>query len=171
MTGPDVIVRPSTIAGLGAFSRRAFAPGETVLRIDDSRVVDEAHPLDPTRGELPCHRDYLAHGRIVLMREPERYINSSCQPNTVVRTRDGVRHVVALCAIEAGEEITYDYLINCHGGEVWVCRCGASFCRGIVPASFFDLPEDEQRRLAPLLDSWFVEEHAHRFGDRATTDR
>jgi hypothetical protein len=73
-----------------------------------------------------------------------------------------VRHVIALRAILRDEEITYDYTLNCHGGESWQCRCGSPRCRGTVPASFFDLPLDEQRRLRPLLDAWFVQEHRDR---------
>src|SRR5262245_24104178 len=96
----------------GVFATQGFRPGETVLILDDSRVVDDEHPLDAPAGELAHHCDYLAGGRVVLMPSPERHINSSCQPNTTVVTRDGARHVVALTAIGAGEEITYDYLIN-----------------------------------------------------------
>ena len=64
--------------------------------------------------------------------------------------------------VDAGDEVTYDYLINCHGGVVWQCRCGTRRCRGTIPASFFDLPAGEQRRLRGLLDGWFVAEHADR---------
>jgi uncharacterized protein len=158
----DVVVRPSPIAGLGAFATRAFERGETVLVIDDSRVVDETHPLRPDRGELDRHQDYLARGRVVLMAVPERYINSSCDPNTYVVTRADTRHAVALRSIARGDEITYDYLLNCDGGAAWQCRCGAGRCRGTVPSSFFDLSLEEQRRLRPLLDEWFVTEHRDR---------
>jgi uncharacterized protein len=155
-------VGASGIDRQGVFATRAFQPGETVLVLDDSRVVDDEHPLDGAAGELSHHCDYLSGGRVVLMPSPERYINSSCEPNTKVVTRRAGRHVVALTAIAAGDEITYDYLINCHGGVVWKCRCGADRCRGTIPASFFDLPENEQRRLRGMLDDWFVEEHAER---------
>jgi uncharacterized protein len=158
----DVCVDRSGIAGLGVFAARSFAAGETVLLLDDSRVVDDKHPLDAAAGELAHHCDYLAAGRVVLMPSPECYINSSCEPNTRVVTRDGLRHVVALTAIDAGDEVTYDYLINCHGGVVWKCHCGTGRCRGTIPASFFDLSADEQRRLRGLLDGWFVAEHADR---------
>jgi hypothetical protein len=152
----------SGIDGRGVFATRDFQPGETVLLLDDSRVVDDKHPLDALAGELAHHCDYLAGGRVVLMPSPECYINSSCEPNTCVVTRDGVRHVVALTSIAAGDEIAYDYLINCHGGVVWRCRCGTERCRGTIPASFFDLSANEQRRLRGLLDGWFVAEHADR---------
>jgi hypothetical protein len=158
----DVDVRPSPIAELGVFATRAFERGETVLVIDDSRIVDDEHPLRSECGEYDRHQDYLARGRVVLMAVPERYINSSCDPNTYVVTRRDVRHVVALRSIALGEEITYDYLLNCDGGAEWQCRCGAAGCRGNIPASFFDLPPTEQHRLRPLLDEWFVEEHADR---------
>jgi uncharacterized protein len=166
-------VGASGIDRQGVFATRAFRPGETVLVLDDSRVVDDEHPLDTAAGERAHHCDYLAGGRVVLMPSPERFINSSCEPNTKVVNRGagwqgdqgdqgGVRHVVALIAIAAGDEITYDYLINCHGGVVWQCHCGAARCRGTIPASFFDLPVEEQRRLRGMLDGWFADEHAER---------
>jgi len=111
-----VRVGGSGIDGHGVFATRDFQLGKTVLLLDDSRVVDDKHPLDAAAGELAHHCDYLAGGRVVLMPSPERYINSSCEPNTCVATRDGVRHVVVLTVIAAGDEVTYDYLINCHGG-------------------------------------------------------
>lgn len=158
-----VQVEPSSIHGLGLFAARAFAPGEVVLVLDDSRVVDEARPLRPEFGEEPHHCDYLARGRVVLQPRPERHVNSSCDPSTVVRTGpDGVRRVVALRAITPGEEVTYDYLVNCHGGIVWQCTCGSPRCRGTAPGSYFDLPLAEQRRLRGLLDAWFVSEHRER---------
>ncbi len=55
----------------------------------------------------------------MLMPSPERHINSSCDLNTYVKTINGVRHVAARRFIKSGEEITYDYFIDCHGGIVW----------------------------------------------------
>jgi uncharacterized protein len=158
-----VYVGPSRIHGLGAFAARAFAAGEVVLVLDDGRVVDAAHPLRTDLGEDERHCDYLAGGRVVLQPWPERHVNSSCDPSTVVRTgADGVRRVLARRAIAPGEELTYDYLLNCHGGIVWQCACGTPRCRGTVSGSFFDLPTEEQRRLGPLLDGWFAAEHRGR---------
>lgn len=155
----NVIVRESEIEGNGVYSLRAFAPGEVILEIDDSRVVDAARPLHPELGEYERHCDYLADGKVVLMQSPERHINSSCDPNTYVKTIDGVRCVIARRAISPGEEITYDYVINLHGGIVWQCSCGSPLCRKTVPGSFFDLPLEQQRAYLPLLDDWFVQEH------------
>ena len=162
VTMKAVSVGPSGIHGLGVFTTRLFQLEETVMVLDDSRVVDARHPLRETLGEYPYHCDYLAGGLTVLMPLPERHINHSCEPNTFVKTRAGKRHVLALKDIRAGEEITYDYLINCHGGEVWQCSCGAPGCRDIIPSSFFDLPGSDQLRLLPLLDDWFTQEYLGR---------
>lgn len=158
----DVIVAESKIHGLGVFARRDFAEGEIILSIDDSRVVDDAHPLDPELGEYSYHCDYLANGKTILMRSPERHINSCCAPNTYVKTVNGVRHVVARTPIRAGEEITCDYIIDCHGGIVWQCSCGSPRCRGTIVSSFFELPLDLQLEYLPLLSEWFIEEHQDR---------
>jgi hypothetical protein len=155
----DVIATESDIPGTGARATRDFSAGETVLIIDDTRVVDEEHPLDPEQGEFDYHCDYLADGLVVLMQSSERHINHSCDPNTYVKTIGGERHVIARRPIRASEEVTYDYLINCHGGDIWQCSCGSPRCRGTIVSSFFGLPTDQQLAYLPLLDDWFVEEH------------
>ena len=156
---PDVYVAESKIHGLGVFAARAFAEGETVLLMDDSRVVDEEHPLRPELGEYAHHCDYLEGGKVVLQGWPERHINSSCDPSAYARRRGGESVVVARRRIRAGEEITCDYIIDCHGGEVWQCNCGSARCRGTIVSSFFELPLARQLEYLPLLNEWFVGEH------------
>lgn len=155
----DLRVSESKIHGLGLFAERDFAEGEIIKPIDDSRIVDRDHPLDPEKGEFDYHCDYLANGKTVLMASPERHINSSCDPNTYVKTIDSVRHIIARRSIESGEEITGDYIIDCHGGIVWQCSCGAARCRGTIVSSFFELPLEWQKEYLPLLNPWFINEH------------
>jgi hypothetical protein len=151
-------VGPSAIHGIGAFAVRSFSTAERVFVIDDSRVVDEAHPLGAS--EDPRHCDYLEAGKVVLMQSPERHINHSCDPNTYVKTIDGRRLVLALRGIHAGEEITYDYCINSSGDTVWHCHCAAERCRHVIHSDFFHLSLDLQREYLPLLDSWFRQERS-----------
>jgi SET domain-containing protein len=158
----NVIVRSSAIHGLGVFTTRGIADGETILIVDDSRLVDAEHPLRPELGEYPYHCDYLAQGRIVLMPSRERHINSSCEPNTYVRWIGDKRCVVGRRALEQGEEITYDYFIDCHGGQPWECCCGSARCLRHIPGSVFDLPCDALCARLPYLSDWFVAEHAAR---------
>ena len=68
----DVTVQKSKIHGIGVFAARDFFAGEIILPIDDSRIVDEAHPLREDLGEYDYHCDYLENGKVVLMKSPER---------------------------------------------------------------------------------------------------
>jgi uncharacterized protein len=157
-----VQVGPSPIHGFGVFTTRRIESGETVLVIDDSRIVDDERPLRAALGEYPYQCDYLAEGRVVLMALPERHINSSCDPNTYVRWSGDTRHVIARRALAAGEEITYDYMIDCYGGQPWQCRCRSARCLGTMPGSVFDLAVDALCERLPYLSRWFVAEHAAR---------
>ena len=154
-----VYTAASPIHGMGVFSAAPFSPGEIVLKIDDSRVVTDANPLNPAQGEFEHHCDYLAGGKVVLMQPPERFINHRCDPNTYVRTIAGDRYVIALREIRPGEEITYDYCINGDGDTAWDCSCGSPECRKRLLSGFFHLPVDIQARYLALLDDWFVAEH------------
>jgi hypothetical protein len=153
-----VAVLQSAIEGLGVFAARPFRQGEAIHELDDSRIVDALHPLDP--GDDARHCDYLEGGKVVLMQPPERHINHSCDPNTYVKTLDGRRLVIALREIQPGEEITYDYAINGGGDTVWTCHCGAARCRHQIHSDFFHLPDELQRKYLPLLDDWFRRERA-----------
>jgi len=141
---------------------KSFDRRDTAAVLDTSRVVDDSRSLRAGRGELEEHTTLLGDGRRVLLPPPERHLNHSCDPNAYLRTVGDELRVVARRPIEAGEEVTVDYLINTHGGSRWRCRCGAERCRGLLEASLFDLPLELQREYRPLLEEWFVERPAER---------
>jgi len=157
-------VKESRIHGKGVFVNGGFREGEVVLEIDDSHVVTEPSTLSDEDRQLLdsdwC--DYLANGKTVLMQVPERYINHSCDPNTYVKTINGVRKVLAMRDIEEGEEITYDYAVNGYYGEPAACHCGSSNCKGVLLSDFFRLPRPLQMKYIPYLDAWFVEQFRDR---------
>lgn len=152
-------VRASTIHGSGVFTKASFRSGETILSIDDARVVTLNASLISEEGEYEYHCDYLADGKVVLMRSPERHINHCCCPNTFVRTYDGRRYVIALNDIASGDEISFDYCINGGGDTIWECSCLHERCRRQIHSSYFNLPIVLQFEYRPLLDSWFVDEN------------
>jgi len=135
-----VFVKESPINGTGVFASVDIPGGAPILKIDDSRLVTNHDPLRADKGEYEHHCDYLAGGKVVLMQAPERYINHSCDPNSFVKTLNGVRYVFALRAISAGEEINYDYCINGYGDTLWECNCGSTRCIKLVHSDFFHLP-------------------------------
>jgi hypothetical protein len=154
-----VIVKESSINGIGVFALESIAKGELVVAIDDSRIVTPEFPLDESKGELEYHCDYLTGGKVVLMQFPERHINHSCDPNTFVKTILGIRYVFALRPISVGEEVTYDYCINGFGDTLWQCNCGSARCRKNIHSDFFHLPHNLQVEYLPLLDHWYIEEY------------
>lgn len=153
----DIEVNNYSIQGKGVYATKDFKKGSVVLEIDDSHIVKDTNTL--TKEQFEFHCDYLSNGTIVLMQEPEVYINHSCNPNTYVKTVNGVRKVFAMREIKTGDEITYDYAINGENAGTFKCKCGAKKCRKIYNGSFFKLPKDLQKKYIPYLDDWFVKEH------------
>jgi hypothetical protein len=155
-----VEVRDSKIHGKGVFATRPIATGEVILAIDDSMVIS---PDDPVLGKSvggepgPC--DYLPDGRVVLLQEPERYINHSCEPNVYTYTSDKQRFVLAMRHIPAGTELVCDYAIGLVGGDWLDCDCGVSCCRGRHRSDFFTLPACKQLEYLPYLPVPFVQIH------------
>lgn len=60
-----------------------------------------------------------------------RYINHSCAPNTFTRLTEHRAEFYALRNIRVGEELTVDYGLSHHNGELR-CRCGAANCTGWI---------------------------------------
>ncbi|XP_018083498.1 histone-lysine N-methyltransferase NSD2 isoform X2 [Xenopus laevis] len=65
-----------------------------------------------------------------------RFMNHSCQPNCETQkwsvngdTRVGL---FAVRDIPAGEELTFNYNLDCLGNEKTICRCGAPNCSGFL---------------------------------------
>ena len=156
METENVSVTQSKTQGKGVFALRDFKKGDVVLQIDDSHVVEDEAKLTAEQHELEL--DYLAD-KTVIMQEPEKYINHSCDPNTYVKTKNGIREVLAMRDIKRSEEITYDYSINGDNDGTFPCKCGSNKCRGTYQGNFFKLPHELQLEYLPYLDDWFVQKY------------
>lgn len=152
----DVSVKESPLQGKGVFASKDFKVGDLVLEIDDSYVVTDESVLTPEQHEFDL--DYL-EDRTILMQEPEKFINHSCDPTTYVRTKEGVRLVLAMRDVKEGDEITYDYAINGDSEGTFECHCGSENCRKVYQGNFFKLPIELQKHYLPYLDIWFVKKH------------
>lgn len=122
-----VVVQHSPIHGRGVFAARRIAPGEVV--IDGCREVlsDDAIASLPTEERIFLS---VMDGQNILMKPPARFVNHSCNPNA----RGTDRHDVAIRVIEAGEEITVDYVAEQVPGLRLECNCKAPNCRGLLVA-------------------------------------
>lgn len=61
-----------------------------------------------------------------------KYINHSCDPNTVCEIIDHAVWIIALRDIEEGDEILYDYNFDASCYEDYPCCCGADQCLGYI---------------------------------------
>lgn len=152
----NVVVKTSDIHGKGVFANKDFENGDTILKIDDSHIITEESKLS---GKERNWLDFLEHGKKILMKEPERYINHSCEPNTYVKTIQGIRNVIAMKGIHKGEEITYDYAINGYGEGKWSCNCNSKNCRKVCFSDYFRLPLYLQKKYRIYLDKWFRQQY------------
>ena len=73
--------------------------------------------------------------------EDADYINHSCLPNCGIK---GSLRIVAMRAIEVGEEITIDYAMSESSDYKMKCECGANNCRGFVTGE--DWKKQEMQR-------------------------
>lgn len=121
-----VEVRQSGIHGRGLYALHEFAPGDVVLRWDTSKLISREEqslmPLDERKYTHPFDET-----RMMIVQPPERFVNHSCDNNTVVRDFCDV----AIKPIAVGEEITSDYGSD-GSGVSFECLCRSQNCRGVV---------------------------------------
>jgi len=113
-------VRSSGISGRGLFATKDIKKNEVVLRWNP--VILSEDEYEKITDFERTHYVYRDDGQYLLMQEPERFVNHSCDPNTKVIDRSDV----ALRDIALGEEITSFYL---EGEDLSKCSCGAQNCK------------------------------------------
>jgi SET domain-containing protein len=120
----DVEVRKSR-SGSGVFAVRQFLPGELVIEIK-GQLLPIKH-YDGSTFVMELDRKWYLEPTI-----PAAFLNHSCNPNTeLLQVTRYTLGLIALCNIEAGTEITFDYQWPALD---WIprCLCGAPTCRGWV---------------------------------------
>jgi uncharacterized protein len=122
-----ILVKNSPIHGRGVFAARRIEAGEVIM---DWSGCSEVLSDGAVAALPPEERIFVSviDGRNILFKPPARFVNHSCNPNA----RGGDRHDVAVRVIEAGEEITVDYVAERVPGLRLECRCHAPNCRGLL---------------------------------------
>ena len=145
-SGRRIQVRRSRVHGRGVFALRSFSAGERIIeyrgeRIDWNEAL-ERHPHDP---EQPDHTFYfhLESGQVIdgnVRGNAARWINHSCAPNCESDESEGRVFIKALCDIQAGEELNYDYGLTIDERYTpslkkrFACHCASEQCRGTMLA-------------------------------------
>ena len=126
-----VHVQPSRIDGQGAFAAEDIPARRKIGEIrGESISVREARRR--AKGAARIMIVELSERRAIdasRSADPLRYTNHSCQPNAVLRIRQGRVELYAMREIECGQEITVNYGETHHEGRL-PCRCGAPGCAG-----------------------------------------
>ena len=136
-------VRRSLIHGRGVFAATEIPRGTVVIEYKGKRMsLDAALEGPDSDPDDPAHTFLfeLDDGRVIdasVRGNAARWINHSCAPNCVTSEDDDGRvFIEAKRRIRPGEELTYDYRLSVDGRLTkkeraqYVCRCGATKCRG-----------------------------------------
>ena len=124
-----VIVAPSPIDGHGV-----FAAGMIPMRVKIGEIRGEAIScVEGRRRAATLQRIMIVEisSRTAIdasrSTDPMRFTNHSCQSNARLTVIGGRIEFWSTRAIAPGEEITVDYGITHHGGQL-KCRCGVPGC-------------------------------------------
>ena len=128
-----VAVRPSRIDGQGAFAAEAIPARRKIGEIRGEAIsVREARRR--AKGVARIMIVELSETRAIdasQSTDPLRFTNHSCQPNAVLRIRQGRVEFYAMRDVRTGEELTVNYGETHHEGKL-TCRCGAPGCIGRI---------------------------------------
>jgi len=122
MKNDFVISKLSKIHGKGVFASKNFKKGEIVLHWDTSQIISkiEFENLNQEEKKYIC----LINDKFVIMQEPEKYVNHSCDANTKSENFCDI----AKRDILKGEEITGNYRETSLDGLTSKCNCGNLNC-------------------------------------------
>jgi SET domain-containing protein len=126
-------VRVSTIDGRGVFALAEFRRGQLVGELWGKVIsVTEANRRASRRRRIAIvELDEAIAIDAARSKSRFRYINHSCEPNTVMRIGDGWVRFYAKRIIKPAEELTCDYGESHHEGTL-PCQCGTPRCRGFL---------------------------------------
>ena len=144
--GRRLQVKRSGVHGQGVFALQPIAAGVTIIEYTGELISwPEAlrrHPHDPSQ---PDHTFYfhIDDERVIdgkVGGNLSRWINHACDPNVEADDSSGRIFLLALRAIEPGDELFFDYGLVIDERYTpalkkrFECRCGSAACRGTMLA-------------------------------------
>lgn len=139
-------VRSSGRHGLGVFAVATIAEGTRIIEYTGELISEEEgerrYPTIPDDPE-PEHTYLLTldDERLIdanIGGNEARFINHSCDPNCEPITFGDHLWIIAVCEIQAGDELAYDYAIELDERHTpaqkrrFPCSCGEAICRGSI---------------------------------------
>lgn len=154
---PKTHVRRSPIHGRGLFARQSIRKGE-IVAIKGGHVLDRAALAKVRRAIAESYIQiddgfYLGARSAAEVRRNKIWLNHSCRPNVGIR---GQCVFVAMRAIPAGQELTYDWAMEENSPAATRCRCGSPLCRQTLTGEDWKLPA-LRRRYRGFFSSYLAE--------------
>lgn len=152
---------PSGIEGRGLVATAPIARDE-IVAIKGGHIVDTA-TLHSLPERLQNSDVQIADGFHLVALEDAEYepvmlfVNHSCEPNVGF---GGNIVLVAMRAIDAGEELTTDYALFDDFAGSMECNCGSSLCRGRIDGRDWQRPDLQERYQGYF--SWYLERRISR---------
>jgi len=128
-----LIVRSSDIHAAGCYTTSAIRRGTRVAEYTGPRIskqqADEIY-----EGRATTYLFGLRDGTEVIDGHgTAMFINHSCDPNCETDEIDDRVWIIAIRDIDAGEELTYDYMLyDGDEDDPAPCYCGSKKCRGTM---------------------------------------
>jgi SET domain-containing protein len=82
-----VVVKNSKIKGKGVFAAKNFKKGETILFWHPKATISKKDISSLSKYEQN-HITYIGKGKYIVMGIPERFVNHSCEPNTICQGKE-----------------------------------------------------------------------------------
>jgi SET domain-containing protein len=134
----SVIFKASPIHGRGGFARADISAGTRVIEYVGERITKQE-----SLARCEKNNEYIfalsdeqdLDGNVSW--NPARFLNHSCEPNCEAVLEEGRIWIVALRAVRAGEELTFNYGYDLEDYRDHPCACGAAGCVGFIVAEEF----------------------------------
>ncbi len=159
---PKTELRASPIHGRGLFARRDIAQGEIVAikggHVLDASALTRARPRISESYIQIEDAFYLGARTRSEVKRNKIWLNHSCRPNVGIR---GQSVFVAMCAVKAGEELTYDWAMEENNPATTRCTCRSPGCRQILTGQDWTR-STLQRRYRGYFSAYLAEKIRHR---------
>lgn len=148
MDNPKVKVRRTKKFGKAVFAEKAIRKGE-VIAIFDGPLLDD--DFEPWTKDLYNHTIQVGPALWRDSKGIARLINHSCEPNCGIRFKN---RVVAMRAIRAGEQVTWDYEMT-EKNPHWRmrCKCGSVECRRVI-GNYKNMPAKLRKKYGNYISAW-----------------
>ena len=134
-TGERVVFHASLIHGHGGYAAQALPAGTRLIEYLGERITKaESHRRCEANNPFIFDLDDQTDLDGNVDWNPARWLNHSCAPNCTAEFDAGRIWLVAARALQAGEELTFNYGYDLTNYRDFPCRCGATTCVGFMVA-------------------------------------